>query len=63
MTLAITGVSVFAAAGKSDEQNDSSKDLPKDVIPATANGCTKTVKINGNDHKVHSIIASEKAHR
>ena len=61
LTIAITGILIFASAGKSDAQNHIPNGLPPGAIPATAGGYTMTAKINGKECKASYMMPPEDA--
>jgi len=60
LALAITGILVFAPAGKIDAQNHIPNGLPSGAIPATAGGYSMTAKINGKDCKASFMMPADK---
>jgi len=60
LALAITGILVFASAGKSNAQNHNPNGLPPGAIPATAGGYSMTAKINGKDCKASFMMPADK---
>ena len=56
LALAATTILVFALANKSSAQNNTPKNLPAGVIPATVSGYSMTAKINGKDCKANDFF-------